>query len=183
MPRISRTRPAKAVAAIDPNRRLVDRPHPDDRLDPAKLGRPGTVRRVTVNLRENPIDWLHARGHLSDRQLAAGNRLRADFERGQLGAQTTMRWDSVGSSGAGSGGGRRGAPVAPDLSASAIDAKRRFEGALDAAGPGLSDILWRIACEGQGMAEAEKTLGWPTRSGRLVLTLALDRVASFYGLR
>ncbi len=171
-------RPAKATAPIDGNRRLVDRPHPDDLLDPAKLGRPGTIRRVTVNLRENAIDWLHARGHLTDRQLAAGNRLRADFERGQLGAQTTMRWDN-----AGSGGGRRAAPAAPDLSANAIDAKQRFQGALDAAGPGLSDILWRIACEGQAMAEAEKGLGWPTRSGRLVLTLALDRVAGFYGLR
>jgi Domain of unknown function (DUF6456) len=27
---------------------------------------------------------------------------------------------------------------------------------------------------------AEKNLGWPSRSGRLVLALALDRVADYY---
>ncbi len=173
-----RTKPlARRNVPAAPNRTLVDRPHPDDRIDPGTAGRPGTIRRVTVNLRENPIDWLHARGHLDDRQFAAGARLRTDFERAQLGARTTMQWD-----GAGTGGGRRGAPGAPDRSAKAIDAKRRFEAALAAAGPGLSDILWRIACEGDAMGAAEKGLGWPSRSGRLVLTLALDRVAGFYGL-
>jgi hypothetical protein len=29
---------------------------------------------------------------------------------------------------------------------------------------------------------AEKALAWPTRSGKLVLRLALDRVADFYRL-
>jgi len=173
MPRKSNATPR------DPNRDLVDRPHPDDRLDPARLGRPGTIRRVTVNLRESAIDWLHARGHIDDRQLAAGTRLRLDYERAQLGAAVTMRWDNA----AGASGTRRGAASAPDLSAAAIDAKRRFHGAMAAAGPGLSDILWRAVCDSQGIMAAEKALGWPSRSGRLVLTLALDRVAGFYGVR
>jgi hypothetical protein len=30
------------------------------------------------------------------------------------------------------------------------------------------------------MREAEDALGWPARAGKLVLTLALDRVAAFY---
>ena len=41
--------------------------------------RPGG-RSVTVNLAESPLTWLHARGHLDDRQLAAGERLRLDWE-------------------------------------------------------------------------------------------------------
>ena len=45
--------------------------------------------------------------------------------------------------------------------------------AIAAAGPGLSDILWRIVCAGEGMREAETALGWPARAGKLVLTLAL----------
>ena len=48
-------------------------------------------RSVTVNLAESPLMWLHARGHIDDRLLDAGERLRADYERAQLGANVTMR--------------------------------------------------------------------------------------------
>ena len=68
----------------------------------------------------------------------------------------------------------------PDLAGSQIDARRRFERAVADAGPGLSDILWRVVCSGDGMREAETALGWPARAGKLVLGIALDRVASFY---
>jgi hypothetical protein len=63
-----------------------------------------------------------------------------------------------------------------------IAAKRRFDAAVAAAGPGLADILWRVVCAGEGLSLAEKGLGWPARAGKLVLGLALDRVASHYGL-
>jgi hypothetical protein len=33
------------------------------------------------------------------------------------------------------------------------------------------------------MREAETALGWPARAGKLVLGLALDRVAEFYRIR
>jgi hypothetical protein len=79
--------------------------------------------------------------------------------------------------------GRGGANAAPDLTGAQIDAKRRFDEAIAAAGPGLSDILWRIVCAGEGMRDAETALGWPARAGKLVLTLALDRVADYYRLR
>ena len=68
----------------------------------------------------------------------------------------------------------------PAAACSQLDAKRRFEAALAEAGPGMSDILWRVVCAGEGMRDAESALGWPARAGRLVLTLALDRVARFY---
>ncbi|MEQ7874556.1 DUF6456 domain-containing protein [Sphingomonas sp. ASV193] len=133
------------------------------------------ARSVTVNLAESPLGWLFARGHLSRRQFDAGERIRADYERGQLGQRTTMRWDAapVARGRGGSGGGI-------DLSGSQIDARARFDAAIGAAGPGLSDILWRIVCAGEGMREAESALGWPARAGKLVLTLALDRVADYY---
>ena len=51
---------------------------------------------------------------------------------------------------------------------------------MQAAGRGLTDILWRVVCGGDSLPAAEKGLGWPTRSGKLVLKLALDRVADFY---
>ena len=62
-------------------------------------------------------------------------------------------------------------------------AKERFEAAVASAGPGLSDILWRVVCAGEGMRDAETALGWPVRAGKLVLTIALDRVADHYRMR
>jgi hypothetical protein len=133
------------------------------------------ARSVTVNVAESPLGWLFARGLVTSAQFDAGERLRLDWERAQLAPHVTMHWD------AGPIGRRRsGASVRPDLAASAIDARARFEAAIAAAGPGLSDILWRVVCAGDGMREAETALGWPARAGKLVLTLALDRVAAFY---
>lgn len=132
-------------------------------------------RRVTVNLAESPLTWLHARGHLSDRQFDAGERLRADWERAQIQPSTTMRWDPVRISGTGGDRGLNG-------SERQIAAKARFDGAIAAAGPGLSDVLWRVVCAGEGLPDAERALAWPARSGKLVLGIALDRVAGFYRL-
>jgi hypothetical protein len=64
-----------------------------------------------------------------------------------------------------------------------LAAKRRFEAAAAAVGEGLSDILWRVVCAGEGMRDAERALGWPARAGRVVLTIALDRLADHYRLR
>ena len=129
---------------------------------------------VAVNLAESPLGWLARRGLLSARQVAAGERLREDHARAGLGARVTMRWEAAPGAAERGGGGAQGQALG------AIDAKRRFDRAIDAVGPGLSDILWRVACEGDGLAEAEKGLGWPTRAGKLVLGLALDRLVAHY---
>ena len=133
------------------------------------------ARSVTVNLAESPLGWLLAHGHVSRRQFDAGERLRGDWERAQLSPRVTMSWDA-----APVARGRGGSAVEVDLASSQLDAKRRFEAAVAAAGPGLADILWRVVCAGEGMREAEGALGWPARAGKLVLTLALDRVAAYY---
>ena len=129
-------------------------------------------RSVTVNLAESPLSWLHSRGHLSDRQFEAGERLRADWERAQLAPGITMRWDAVRIRSTGDRGLTTGERQ--------IAAKARFDGAVAVAGPGLADVLWRVVCAGETLPDAEKALAWPVRSGKLVLSLALDRVAEFY---
>ena len=108
-------------------------------------------RSVTVNLAESPL---------------------ADYERAQIAPGVTMRWDPVRirstNDGVLSPGERQ------------VAARQRFDGAIAAAGKGLQDILWRVVCACETVTAAEKELEWPARSGKLVLRLALERVADFY---
>ena len=147
--------------------------------DPARAGgraaRP--ARSMTVNLTESPLGWLLAHGHVTRHQFEAGERLRSDWERAQLAPRVTMSWDA-----APVARGRGGSATGADLNGAQLDARRRFDQAIAAAGPGLADILWRIVCAGEGMRDAETALGWPARAGKVVLTLALDRVATYYRL-
>ncbi len=133
------------------------------------------TRSVTVNLAESPLAWLGARKLISERQLAAGEMLRQDYERAALPQRTTMQWDAPPN-----GKTARSSHCHGATTLAQIDAKARFDGAIAAAGTGLADILWRVVCAGEAVPTAEKALGWPTRSGKLVLLLALDRVADYY---
>ncbi|TRW18480.1 hypothetical protein FMM06_09150 [Glacieibacterium frigidum] len=142
---------------------------PSDRID---------RRQVSVNLSESPLYWLARRGLLSAIQLAAGVRLREDFHRAGHTPQVSMRWNVAPPQ-----LGPRGAPPAYDPGLAALSARERFDAAVAAAGPGLSDILWRVVCMGEGLESAERALAWPARAAKLVLGLALDRVATFYGLK
>ena len=163
------------LARGDEKRLLVERAIDRERAPTTGASRRGRpARSVTVNLAESPLGWLYSRDLVTRRQFDAGERLRADWERAQLAPRITMAWDAAPVS------GQRGSSSAADLSGSQIDAKRRFHEAIDAAGPGLADILWRVVCSGEGMRDAETALGWPARAGKLVLTLALDRVANYY---
>ena len=155
---------------------LVERARPQVADQPNKpLRARQLVRSVTVNLAESPLSWLMARGLLSQRQIDAGEQLRLDYERAALGARVTMVWDAPPTSRI-----ARGAPNPGGATLSQLSAKARFDAALSAAGAGLSDILWRVVCAGEGVPVAEKALNWPARSGRLVLGMALDRLADFY---
>lgn len=162
------------------NRLLVERPLPQDGETRKRDGRTRRTpaRSVTVNLAESPLGWLRARGLVSERQLAAGEQLRRDWELAQLAPRVTMRWDAppIGRT-------ARAAPVQADPTHAQIEARRRFDEAVEHVGPGLSDVLWRIICAGEGMRDAEQALGWPVRAGKLVLGFALDRLADYYRIR
>jgi hypothetical protein len=153
-------------------RELVERS-----IDSEGVPQPSGTRRgrmVTVNLAESPLGWLRSRALIDARQFEAGERLRADYERASIAPSVTMRWARRVD-----GGGHDGL----DPTSAQIAAKRRFDEALSAVGPGLADILWRVVCACEGLPAAEKALQWPARAGRLVLTLALDRLATHYGIR
>ena len=147
-------------------RMLVEHPHAES---------PGTQRTVTINLSESPLSWLHARGHLSNRQMLAGETLRGDYESAALGAHITMTWENIPRSRR-----KRGAPMALNRTERMMQSKHRFDSALIALGPDLSDIAWRVICVGESVPIAEREMSWPVRSGKLVLKIALDRLAAFY---
>jgi hypothetical protein len=160
------------------NRLLAERPLPQDGRARGKSGRRAPARSVTVNLAESPLGWLRAHGHVGERQFAAGEQLRRDWERSGLPPRVTMCWDAPPPDRT-----RRG-PAEPAAAAtSQVAARRRFDLAVKALGPGLRDIAWRVVCAGERMRDAETALGWPARAGKLVLTMALDRLADHYRLR
>jgi hypothetical protein len=138
-------------------------------------GPDGRSHRLQVNLGESPAGWLFARKMLTRRQFEAAEAIRGDWERAGMGARVTMDWNI-----ARAPARRRGGGGAPERTLAGIAARERLHGALRAAGPGLSDILWRVVCACEGLGAAEQSLGWPVRAGKLVLGFALDRVADYY---
>jgi hypothetical protein len=135
----------------------------------------GTTRLVRVNLAESPLDWLHRRGYITAEHFAAAEHLRLDFERAQLGARITMRWEECRQDKS-----ARALPPRVTQSESQQRAHTRFHAALGAAGPGLEDILWRVVCHHEKLEMIEKSMNWPVRAGKVVLRIALERVADFY---
>lgn len=138
----------------------------------------GKRRLARVNLDESPLSWLFARDLISARQFDAGEALRRDYEAAAMAPSITMGWERL-ATGRVDGGG------VSDLTQSErqLAARGRFDGAMAALGSGLSDIAWRVLCAGEAIGAAEKGLGWPSRSAKLVLTLALDRLADYYRVR
>ncbi len=163
---------AKPMTPHQDPRLLVERALPDP--DPTASGK-RPRRTVTINLSESPLGWLHAHGHVSDRQLLAGEKLRSDYEAAQLGARTTMIWDATPIAKS-----KRAAPSPLTPTERALHAKQRFDAGIEALGRDLADIAWRVICAGEGLPVAEKAMGWPLRSGKLVLRIALDRLADYY---
>ena len=52
--------------------------------------------------------------------------------------------------------------------------------AMEALGPGLSEIALHCCCHQQGMEVAERKMGWSARSGKIVLRIALQRLKLHY---
>lgn len=135
----------------------------------------GVMQKVQVHVGESPLSWLRARGFLNERLYLAGEKLRQDWETAGMAPRVTMNWDGVPAN-----PGNRSEPTPFNPGMRSLSARDRFGSALEYAGPGLRDILWRVVCAGEGLSLAEQALGWPKRAGKLVLGFALERVADYY---
>ena len=119
--------------------------------------------------------------YIDRQQYEAGERLRRDFERTQLAARTTANYDASTVS-----GGRHwqmGDNTIARLTDNAIAARQRLHAALEAVGPELSGMIYHVCCLAGGLEQAEQRLELPRRAGKVVLALALTRLARHYGLK
>lgn len=139
----------------------------------------------TSNSAESPLAWLRRRKDkdglpmIDAAQYDAGEKLRADFTFAQLTPSVTSRWSPIGAS----DGSRRCAPGAGvELRDSVLAARDRVHLALAAVGPELAGILIDVCCHLKGLEDAERARGWPLRSAKVVLQIALTRLARHHGL-
>ena len=136
-------------------------------------------RRVRYNIAESPIAVLGRRRDrdgklfLEPDMIEAAERLREDFELSQMGPKVAQNWDKFLT------GGDRGT-FRPDGGGGQPSARDRVALALRDLGPGLGDVVLRVCCYLEGLEMAEKRMGWASRSGKIVLRIALMRLKRHY---
>ena len=137
---------------------------------------------VSVNELESPLSRLfvrkdrHGKAWLSAEEFAAGERIRADFERAGLSPRISASWSMPVASGNGARHGKG------DLSDFALDSRRRLEKALALLGHELANTVLDICCFLKGLEEVEREHSWPPRSAKLMLRTALRMLTVHYGL-
>lgn len=134
-----------------------------------------------INLKESPLAWLASRktkkgeALLRSDQIRAGERLRSDYTFACLMPSYGASWRMERQ-------GRNSAP-GPDreLRDDVIAARQRVERILARLGPDLADVAVDVCCHLKGLEKVEAERGWPARSGKIVLKIALSRLAVQYG--
>lgn len=104
--------------------------------------------------------------------VAAGERLREDFELAQVGMKPIESWQSFMD--------EQTALPASDGAKGAVAARTRLRAALADLGPGLGDVALRCCCFLEGLEQTEKKMGWSARSGKIVLRIALQRLDQYF---
>ncbi len=145
------------------------------------LAEDGLLRHMRANLAESPLGGLARRRDkdgkpfLARDLVAAGERLREDFELSHLGPRVAQNWERFLSGSAGSMDWGR-----DEVPGGAAAARDRVMAALTDLGPGLSDVALRCCCFLEGMEALERRMGWSARSGKIVLRIALQRLRQHY---
>lgn len=136
--------------------------------------------KTTFDEGESPLAWLARRKGRDGRalidamSLAAGERLRGDMTLAQMLPRLTANWS-------GTGGGQKGGG-GDTYSDIVLAARQKVERALAAAGPELSGILVDVCGFLKGLELVETERQWPQRSAKIVLVIALTRLARHYGM-
>lgn len=137
---------------------------------------------VVINQAESPLNQLyrrkgkHGRSFIDTREFRAGERLRADYTRGQIMPRLGINWSGTGMTGQ----SHDRASGIIELTDAALAARRRVEKAIEAIGPELAGVLIDTCCFLKGMEQVEMERSWPARSAKVVLKSALGALARHY---
>lgn len=146
-----------------------------------EINEDGQRRRLRANLAESPLSILARRKDktgapfLSVDLVAAGERLREDFELAQMGPRVAQNWERFMT-----GGARGQYNPQGSLGIGSESARERVALALRDLGPGLGDMVLRCCCFLEGLEATERRMGWSARSGKIVLKIALERLKRHY---
>jgi hypothetical protein len=141
----------------------------------------GTRETVTVNMQESPLAWLHRRKGKDGKPLVdeacfeAGERLRRDLTFAGSLPSISASWNM-----AYAPSGQSRCPA--DATDSMIAARQRVHQALRAAGADMADLLIDLCGFLKGLEQIERERRWPARSAKVVVIMALTRLAAHYGL-
>ena len=151
-------------------------------LLPAKVEVGGVRTGVQRDPTESPLEWLRRRKKNGEPLIdavafEAGERLRRDLTLAQMLPSVTLNWSAAASPKAAGGTGQA------NPTETAIAARQRATKALDSVGADFSGLLLDLCGFLKGLERIEQERGWPPRSGKVVVKLALARLASHYGLQ
>ena len=139
----------------------------------------GTTR-VRIDTEESPLDWLRRRRDrngepmIDETSYQAGERLRTDIMLAGLLPGVTARWDAM---------PKTGGPASPgEATDRMVAARQRLRHAFDALGGDFSDLLLDLCGFLKGLEQIERERQWPARSAKIVVRLALARLAEHYGI-
>jgi hypothetical protein len=141
----------------------------------------GAIGPLRVNVCESPIAWLARRrgpdgeAFLAPEEVEAGERLREDWETAQMGPRVAQDWRAFLVP-------RDGPPRARTPADGPSSAREKVGRAMADLGPGLADVALRTCCFLEGLETTERRMGWSARSGKVVLKIALQRLAAHYGI-
>ena len=154
--------------------------HQHHETDLATIETETGMARVRVDTDESPLDWLRRRKSrngepmIDEVSYQAGERLRTDIMLAGLLPGVTARWDGM---------PRSGGPASPgEATDRMVAARQRLRNAFDAIGGDFSDLLLDLCGFLKGLEQIERERQWPPRSAKIVVRLALARLAEHYGI-
>ncbi|WP_438749500.1 DUF6456 domain-containing protein [Pararhizobium sp. O133] len=141
----------------------------------------GIRQSVRVNRLESPLGALtrlkekSGQAFMPPEAISAGERLHADFTRGQLQPRLTMTYEPLLSTKT-----KGGAGGIADLCDTALAARGRVARAMEAVGPELCGVALDVCCFEKGLELVERERQWPARSAKLMLRTALMALSRHY---
>lgn len=157
------------------------RGRPKSTIRTGVIDTPEGRKSVRIDTAESPLAWLHSRRDAEGRplidnvSLEAGERLRRDITMAQLMPRVTANWSPA--AGHGAAGGQE-----MQATEAMIAARLRVTKALNAMEGDMANLLLDVCGFLKGLEQVERERRWPPRSGKIVLKMALNMLASHYGL-